>query len=269
MIPYPRIDPEIITIGPFAVRWYGLMYLFGFLASYVLIPRQPRARAIGMYGEVLQDLIVTLAVGVLVGGRIGYLLFYQYGDLSFYLHHPLEIIAVWHGGMSFHGGFLGAVGAGYWFSKRRNLPFLDLADCVMTVAPVGLGLGRVGNFINGELFGRPTDVPWAMVFPSGGDVPRHPSQLYEALGEGIVLFSILWVIQKRQPSTGVSTGCFLVGYGVIRFILEFFREPDPQIGFLLGWLTLGQVLCGVMIMGGAVVLAYALRRSSREGERGV
>ncbi|MCX7822801.1 MAG: prolipoprotein diacylglyceryl transferase [Syntrophobacterales bacterium] len=259
MIPYPQINPELVRIGPFAVRWYGLMYLLGFMAAYLLIPRQRKAQNLGLKGEMLQDLIFWLALGVIVGGRLGYILFYQYGNLYFYLTNPLEIIAVWHGGMSFHGGFIGSVLAGYRFSVKKNLSFVDLADCVMPVVPIGLGLGRIGNFINGELYGRPTDVPWAMVFPNGGPVPRHPSQLYEALGEGLLLFVLLWSLQKRNLRPGIITACFIIGYGLIRFFLEFFREPDPQIGFIMGIFTMGQVLCGAMIVLGSGFLIYCLR----------
>ncbi|MEJ5300019.1 MAG: prolipoprotein diacylglyceryl transferase [Thermodesulforhabdaceae bacterium] len=256
MIPYPQINPEILRIGPFSIRWYGLMYLLGFLAAYLLIPRQERALKLGLKGETLQDLIFWLALGVIVGGRLGYVLFYQYGDLGFYLKNPLEIIAIWHGGMSFHGGFIGSVLAGCWFSRRRGISFLELSDSVVPVVPIGLGLGRIGNFINGELFGRPTNVPWAMIFPYGGSVPRHPSQLYEAFGEGLVLFTFLWILQKRNPKPGVVTASFIAGYGIIRFILEFFREPDPQIGFVLGVFTMGQILCAAMIIVGCGLLVY-------------
>lgn len=260
MLNYPQINPEIVRIGPLVIRWYGLMYLIGFVSAYFLIPRQKRAIKLGLKGEILQDLIFWLAAGVIVGGRLGYIIFYQYDDLMFYLRNPLEIIAIWHGGMSFHGGFIGAVIAGYRFSLKRNIPFIELSDCVMPVVPIGLGLGRIGNFINGELYGRPATVPWAMIFPHGGPVPRHPSQLYEAFGEGLLLFTILWTLQKKSPRPGVLTASFVIGYGIVRFLLEFFREPDPQIGFIMGFFTMGQILCSVMIVGGCVLLVYSLRR---------
>jgi len=177
MLPYPRIDPDIITIGPISIRWYGAMYVLGFLAAYFLVPRQKRSQEIGLKGPVAQDLIFYAAIGLILGARLGYLLFYQYQNAATYLQHPIEIIATWHGGMSFHGGLIGAVLAGWWFSRRRSLPFLAVADSVMVTVPVGLGLGRLGNFINGELLGRVSAVPWAMVFPDGGPLPRHPSQL--------------------------------------------------------------------------------------------
>lgn len=259
MLDYPQINPEILRIGPFAVRWYGLMYLIGFIVAYILIPKQKKAQSLGLRGEVLQDLIFWLALGVIIGGRLGYILFYQYGDLDFYLKNPLEIIAIWHGGMSFHGGFIGAVLAGYRFSVKKKIPFIDLSDSVMPVVPIGLGLGRIGNFINGELFGRPSNVPWAMVFPQGGPFPRHPSQLYEAIGEGLILFLILWNLQKMNPKPGIVTACFIMGYGIIRFFLEFFREPDPQIGFIMKIFTMGQILCLIMFIVGGTFLLYCLK----------
>lgn len=260
MLNYPQINPEIVRIGPLVIRWYGLMYLIGFASAYFLIPRQRRARDLGLRGEILQDLIFWLAVGVIVGGRLGYIIFYQYDSLMFYLRNPLEIIAIWHGGMSFHGGFIGAVIAGYRFSLKRSIPFIELSDCVMPVVPIGLGLGRIGNFINGELYGRPSTVPWAMVFPHGGSLPRHPSQLYEAFGEGLLLFAVLWILQSKNPRPGILTASFIIGYGIVRFFLEFFREPDPQIGFIMGFFTMGQLLCSIMIVGGCVLLGYSLRR---------
>ena len=188
---YPDIDPVLIYIGQLQVRWYGLMYVIGFLASYFLIKRQEKSRPIGLSPSLVQDLIFYLVVGLVIGARVGYIFFYQYMNLMDFIHPPLEIIAVWHGGMSFHGGLIGTVIAGWWFSKRRKIPFWAIADRVIIAAPIGLGLGRMGNFINGELFGRPSDLPWAMVFPAGGPLARHPSQLYEAFFEGLVLFLIL------------------------------------------------------------------------------
>ena len=206
-------------------------------------------------------MVFYLAVGLIVGARLGYLLFYQADAYGYYLRHPLEILAVWHGGMSFHGGLMGTVIAGWWFCRRKHLCFWAVADSVIITAPIGLGLGRLGNFINGELFGRPTHVPWGMVFPAGGPLPRHPSQLYEALLEGPVLLLLLWRLRKRHFRDGMMVVFFLFFYGVFRFFVEFFREPDPQLGFVLGFLTMGQILCIAMVAA-ALILAGLLRRSS-------
>ena len=253
MIPFPKINPNIIEIGPFKLRWYGLMYVLGFLASYFLIKRQQRARRIGLQKGVLQDLILFLALGLIVGARLGYVIFYQFPNLIDYLKNPLEIIAIWHGGMSFHGGLIGALIAGVLFCRRRHLPFWQVADAVFVTVPVGLGLGRIGNFINGELFGRPSSVPWAMVFPAGGPVPRHPSQLYEALLEGLVLFIILWGLKDLRLRPGAMVCLFVGGYGILRFFAEFFREPDPHIGLFWGVLSMGQMLCLAMLLS-AIIL---------------
>ncbi len=266
MLRYPDISPDIVRIGPFHLRWYGMMYVLGFIAGYLLVQRQRRAREIGLVGPKAQDLILYLAIGLVVGARLGYILFYQYADLAAYLKNPIEIIAVWHGGMSFHGGLLGAVAAGWWFARRNAMPFTVIADSVIVTAPVGLFFGRIGNFLNAELYGRVTDVPWAMVFPNAGPLPRHPSQLYEALGEGLLLFAILWTLRKRRFADGMMVAFFLCFYGAIRFVLEFFRQPDPQLGFIWGPFTMGQLLCALMIAAG-LVLALVLRRTgSRPAE---
>ncbi len=252
MIPYPHIDPVIFRIGPFAARWYGMMYLVGFASAYFLIRRQmahsgedsPDQKAF------LDGLFVALVVGVIVGGRLGYVLFY---NLSYYLHHPLEIAATWHGGMSFHGGLAGALTAGWWQCRRHGEPFLKWADRGAVVAPIGLGLGRIGNFINGELYGRPSHLPWAMVFPLGGPLPRHPSQIYEALLEGVLLFAVMWGIHRRPWPHGRKLALFLMGYGTVRILAEFFREPDPQLGYFLGWITMGQILSAVLVAAGALL----------------
>ncbi|GLI35851.1 prolipoprotein diacylglyceryl transferase [Desulforhabdus amnigena] len=258
MIPYPEIDPNLISIGPIHIRWYGFMYVLGFFAAYFLIQKQKRAREIGLVGVIAQDLVFYLAIGLVIGARLGYVLFYQYHDYVTYLKNPLEIIATWHGGMSFHGGLLGAALAGWLFCRRKKLPFPAVADCVFVTVPVGLGLGRIGNFINGELWGRTTNVPWAMIFPGGGPLPRHPSQLYESLGEGFLLFILLWKLRQRSFRDGMMVVFFLLFYGIVRFFLEFFREPDPQLGFLAGYFTMGQLLCLAMILG-ATILAYAIQ----------
>ncbi len=262
MIKYPRLNPNIIEIGPIKVRWYGLMYVLGFLATYFLIPRQKRSKEIGLEGKTLQDLIFYLALGLVIGARLGYILFYQYANLGFYLKHPIEIIATWHGGMSFHGGLIGCILAGYLFAKNRKMPFWAIADCVAVTAPIGLGLGRIGNFINGELYGRVTHVPWAMIFPNSDGLPRHPSQLYEAFFEGLVLFVILWSLRKKDHPDGSMVIYFLLLYGIFRFVLEFFREPDPQIGLLFGFLSMGQLLCLSMILFAAGFLLLKRKKNS-------
>jgi phosphatidylglycerol---prolipoprotein diacylglyceryl transferase len=255
MIPYPRINPDLITIGPIRIRWYGIMYVLGFLASYILIQKQKRSREIGLVGTVAQDFIFYVAIGLIVGARLGYVIFYQYHEYLHYLRNPLEIIATWHGGMSFHGGLIGSVIAGWWFCRRRKLPFLAVADSTIVTAPLGLGFGRIGNFINAELLGRPTDVPWAMIFPGGGPIPRHPSQLYEALLEGFLLFILLWKLRQRSFQDGMMVVFFLIFYGMARFFIEFFREPDVELGFILGPLTMGQLLCLGMILAGILIAA--------------
>jgi phosphatidylglycerol:prolipoprotein diacylglycerol transferase len=236
------------------------MYVLGFLASYFLIKHQEKSKPVGLSPRLLQDFMFYLAIGLVVGARLGYILFYQYMNLADLVRHPLEIIAVWHGGMSFHGGLIGTVVAGWWFCRRKGLPFWAVGDRVIVTAPVALGMGRVGNFINGELFGRPSDVPWAMVFPQGGPLPRHPSQLYEAIMEGAVLFILLWLLRKRPFPDGMMIAFFLFFYGAFRFLIEFFREPDAQLGFILGPLSMGQLLSAAMV-GAGLVLAFLLRRS--------
>ncbi len=261
MIPYPRINPDIITIGPIHIRWYGLMYVLGFVAGYFLIQKQKRSKEVGLVGTVAQDLIFYLAIGLVVGARLGYVIFYQYNNYGHFLTHPLDIVATWQGGMSFHGGLIGAVIAGVLFSRRRKIPFWVIADSAIVTAPIGLGLGRIGNFINGELFGRPTDLPWGMVFPDGGPLPRHPSQLYESLMEGFVLFIVLWTLRQRAFRDGMMVVFFVFFYGIFRFFMEFFREPDAHLGFVLGVLTMGQLLCLAMV-GAAGCLGWHLSRTA-------
>jgi phosphatidylglycerol:prolipoprotein diacylglycerol transferase len=256
MLTFPKINPSIIEIGPFKLRWYGLMYVLGFVSCYFLIGRQRRARRLGLVGPKLQDLLFSLAIGLIIGARLGYILFYQYSNYLDYLQHPLEIIAIWHGGMSFHGGLIGALLAGIIFSRRRNVPFWQGADVVAVTVPIALGLGRLGNFINGELFGRPSTLPWAMVFPMAGPEPRHPSQLYEATLEGVLLFLVLWLLKDRPSRPGTMVCLFLGGYGVLRFLVEFCRQPDPQIGLLWGLLSMGQILCLTMIIAAAVIWKF-------------
>ena len=268
MIPYPNIDPNIFSIGPVHIRWYGLMYIAGFVSSYFLIGRQKRARELELQGEALQDLFFHAIVGLMVGARLGYLFFYQYAAWRYYVSNPVEIIAVWHGGMSFHGGMLGALAGGWLYCRKRSVPFLAAADCVIVTAPIGLGLGRLANFINAELYGRVTDAPWAMVFPGCGDSPRHPSQLYEAFLEGLVLFFILWFLRKKNSKDGMMIVFFLCFYGMFRFFMEFFREPDAQIGLVIGGVfSMGQLLCVMMIAAGGILACLLADTDKRSGQR--
>ena len=260
MLPFPEISPNLIEFGPIKLRWYGLMYAFGFFAAYFLIALQEKTRQVGLRGAMLQDLILYLVIGLVIGARLGYILFYQFSNLAEYLQHPLEIIAIWHGGMSFHGGMIGALIAGILFCRLRRLPVLRVADMVVVTAPVGLGLGRIGNFINGELFGRPGSVPWAMVFPGGGPQPRHPSQLYQAGLEGLLLFIVLWRLKDVRFRPGAMVCFFLGGYGLLRFFAEFFRQPDPQIGLFWHLLSMGQVLCLIMIAGAVILWRFLDRK---------
>jgi len=263
MLPFPQINPNLIEIGPLKVRWYGLMYVLGFLASYFLIGRQRRAHRLGLQGDLLQNLILYLALGLILGARFGYILFYQFPNLGDYVRHPLEIVALWHGGMSFHGGLFGALLAGVLFCRLHRLPLWEVADAVIVTAPIGLGLGRLGNFINAELYGRPSNVPWAMVFPGGGPLARHPSQLYEALLEGAVLFFVLWGLKDKPLKPGAMVCLFLAGYGALRFFVEFFRQPDPQLGLFWGLISMGQILCLAMIAA-AALLWIVLPRDTTE-----
>jgi phosphatidylglycerol:prolipoprotein diacylglycerol transferase len=235
------------------------MYVLGFMAAYLLIIKQRRAKEIGLAKALAQDLMVYLVIGLVAGARLGYVLFYQYADYAYYIRNPVEIIATWHGGMSFHGGLLGALISGWFFCRRKGLSFFAVADCVIVTAPIGLGLGRIGNFINGELFGRVSEVPWAMVFPEGGPLPRHPSQLYEAFMEGLVLFAILWILRKRRFQDGMMVVFFLMFYGIFRFGIEFFREPDIQIGLLAGLFSMGQILCVIMLALACLLYVFLKR----------
>lgn len=267
VLPYPVIDPVLINIGPLPIRWYALAYIAGLVLGWWLARRiaatdaywghRPRPAVAS-----LDDLLVYAALGVVAGGRLGYVLFYNFG---YFLAHPAEIPAVWQGGMSFHGGLAGATLGIYLFARRFKTPVLSVADLCAAVVPIGILLGRIANFIKPELWGRPTDVSWAMVFPDAGPLPRHPSQLYEAALEGLVLLVVLQVAVRlgalRRP--GLVTGLFAIGYGVARIVCEFFREPDPQLGFLFGGATMGMLLSLPLILAGFVFVAYA-RRSRME-----
>jgi phosphatidylglycerol:prolipoprotein diacylglycerol transferase len=263
-LPFPSIDPVLISVGPFAIRWYALAYVFGILLGWLY------ARAIirdeSLWGGPaplrlvdFDDFVLWATVGVILGGRIGYVLFY---NPTFFASHPFEALKVWQGGMSFHGGFLGCLAAVLLFARSRGISVLSLGDIACAVGPIGLFLGRLANFINAELWGRPSDVPWAFVFPGAGPLPRHPSQLYEAALEGLLLFALLAVLIRmgalKRP--GLVVGVFAVGYGLARSFAELFREPDPQLGFLWGGLTMGMLLSVPMIAAGLAFIVAALRR---------
>jgi phosphatidylglycerol:prolipoprotein diacylglycerol transferase len=284
MIPYPNISPEIFRIGPIAIRWYGLMYAIGFASSYLLVKYQMQKKGQGSRGKGQEDkgqgakgkgrkdrstvveypqgfldsLYTYLVLGLLIGARLGYVLFY---DLASYAKNPLEIFAVWHGGMSFHGGAIGCLAAGYLCCRKYRVDFWRAADLVVVTTPIGLGMGRLGNFINGELYGRVTDVPWAMIFPTGGPLPRHPSQLYEFALEGVALFVLFWFLKERKLAPGALSGLFIACYGLFRFFVEFFREPDVQLGFIAGPFTMGQLLSVFMALAG--VALFILRKNAR------
>jgi phosphatidylglycerol:prolipoprotein diacylglycerol transferase len=256
---FPHINPVFLSIGPLQFRWYGLMYVLGFVATYFILSSEVRRKQLPLTRDDVADLVFFGAMGVVLGGRLGYVLFY---DLGVYLANPLQIFAVWKGGMSFHGGFLGVILSFVLFARRKKIPFWMLIDMAAQCAPVGLGLGRIGNFINGELYGRPTDVPWGMIFPGGGELPRHPSQLYEASLEGLVLFFMVRFMARRSDVTGIPAWTFCAGYGLFRFIVEFFRQPDAQVGIFLDFFSMGQLLSLPMFLVGSFMIFWLSRRKS-------
>lgn len=255
---FPQIDPIIFSIGPFAVRWYGLMYVLAFIAA-TLLANRAVARSNGKWDkEEISDLLFYGMLGVVLGGRIGYVLFYQFPR---FIEDPIYLFKITEGGMSFHGGLIGVVTAIVGFAVKKQKSILEIGDFAAPLVPLGLFFGRIGNFINGELWGRSTDVPWAMIFPTGGNVARHPSQLYEALLEGLLLFTILqWYSRKPRPLGSVG-GLFLVGYGSFRFIVEYFREPDAHLGLFGGVISMGQILSLPMVFIGLGLIAYSVKRS--------
>jgi len=257
MLIYPHFDPILVQIGPLAIRWYGLMYLGGFLLGSFWISKLAKARGLELDKDRLSDLVFYAVLGVILGGRLGYVVFY---NGAFFLEHPLKIFAVWEGGMSFHGGLLGVIVAMLIFCRKFKYPVLRLGDVVVAAAPIGLGLGRIGNFINAELWGRTTDLPWGMVFPYAGDLPRHPSQLYEMFFEGIVLFLLIWLLHRLKTREGVPFFSFFLLYGIFRFLVEFVREPDLQLGYLWGGATMGQLLSLPMIIFGMAGLFWLRKR---------
>lgn len=260
---FPNIDPVAIAIGPVQIRWYALAYLAGILLGWayaIYMAKKDEAAGARPNRADIDDFIPFLVLGIILGGRLGYVLFYQ---PAYYLSHPAEILQLWHGGMSFHGGASGVIIAAIAFAWARKIPVLRLGDLAAVCCTIGLFFGRVANFINGELYGRVTDVSWGMVFPGGGEEPRHPSQLYEAALEGVLLCIILSVLMHNKwvrARAGLTTGVFLIGYGASRMFVELFREPDAYLGFLAGGLTMGQILCLPMIVAGMGFITYALRK---------
>ena len=257
MLYAPEIDPILVNIGPIGIRWYGLMYLIGFLGGAWLGVYRANQPNSGWQAQHVWDLLFYIALGVVLGGRLGYALFYQF---DYYLSRPWEVVYVWSGGMSFHGGVIGVSVAIILFARHTQRNILDIADFCVPFMPLGLFAGRIGNFINQELWGRATDVPWAMIFKTADHLPRHPSQLYEAFLEGVVLFCILWIYSRHKRPRGRVTALFLIGYAVGRFVVEFFREPDSHLGAIaLNWMTMGQLLCIPMLIAGLWLL---LRKSN-------
>jgi phosphatidylglycerol:prolipoprotein diacylglycerol transferase len=262
MLVHPQFDPIAFQIGPVAIRWYGLMYLIGFVLFIVLGKLRARQNLLtGWDPRDVDDMLLYGVFGVIVGGRLGYVLFYK---PLYYLAHPLEIFQIWQGGMSFHGGLVGVLFALWLYSRRRGKRWLDVTDFVAPLVPLGLAAGRIGNFINGELWGRVTDVPWAMVFPPAGPQPRHPSQLYQVGLEGLLLFVLLWVFARRRRPMGAVSGLFLLGYGICRFVAEYAREPDSFLGLLALGLSMGQWLSLPMIAIGGVMMIWAYRRADKD-----
>ena len=258
-IPFPAIDPVLIEIGPFAIRWYALAYIAGLVLAWRYCRWMTGLPPNKLTPVAFDDFLLWATLGVVLGGRLGYVIFYKPG---YFLYHPEEILFVWQGGMSFHGGLLGVLFAILLFARKQGVSYFTLADIVGAATPIGLGLGRVANFINGELYGRTTNVPWAMIFPTGGPEPRHPSQLYQAALEGLILFLVLYVMVRRGAlqRTGLISGCFMIGYALSRIIAEFFREPDEHLGFILGPITMGQILSLPMLIVGLIILAWAYRQ---------
>lgn len=258
MIPYPHIDPVAFHIGPFPVHWYGLMYILAFLGAWGLATVRARRPNSGWTMDQVSDLIFYCALGVIVGGRVGYMLFY---DFTNFITHPWIIVELWHGGMSFHGGLLGVVCVMWLYGRKIQKSFFTVSDFVAPLVPFGLAAGRIGNFINGELAGRVTDVPWAMIFPNADAFPRHPSTLYEFFLEGVVLFIIMWWYSAKPKPTMAVSGMFALCYGIFRFFIEFFRQPDQQLGFVaFGWLSQGQLLSIPLVLVGILMLYKAYSR---------
>ncbi len=273
MLHYPNIDPNMLQFNlfgrEFAIRWYGFLYVLSFIIAYIFYRYTLKLKGVKVTREQYEGIIFAAMLGVILGGRLGYVLFY---NLPYYLRHPLEVFFVWQGGMSFHGGALGVIIAGLIFLKRQKLQFYPLADPMMPFAAIGLGLGRLGNFINAELWGKVTALPWGMVFPEAGAKPRHPSQLYEALLEGLALFLVSLLLLKRRLKDGVVFWAFIGLYGVFRFFIEFVRVPDDldvyrKYGYFLGFMTIGQILSALMIVAAAIGIWHIYRKKPEKKEQ--
>jgi phosphatidylglycerol:prolipoprotein diacylglycerol transferase len=263
MLQYPAIDPVAIAIGPLKIHWYGLMYLVGIGAAWLLAKRRLAQFDPSWNKDTLSDLVFWCALGVIAGGRLGYVLFY---DLASYIANPALVLRIWEGGMSFHGGFIGVLLAVFWFARKQKKPFWALMDFIAPLVPIGLGAGRIGNFINAELWGKASSVPWAMIFPTDpAQLPRHPSQLYQFALEGVALFVILWLYTRKPRPTMAVSGLFALCYGIFRFAVEFVRVPDAQLGYLaFDWLTMGQILCLPMMAVGILLMLIAYRREEAQ-----
>lgn len=254
---FPDIQPVFMSIGPLQLRWYGLMYVIAFIVSYFIIQTEIKRKNLPLLKDDALDLLFYGALGVILGARLGYILFY---NLPFYTANPLQIFSIWEGGMSFHGGFIGVITGFVIFAKRKSIQFWKLIDIAAQCAPVGLGLGRVGNFINGELYGRATELPWGIIFPTGGALPRHPSQLYESFLEGLILFIIVRIMARKADITGVPAWTFCAGYGLFRFCVEFLRQPDAQLGFFFRFFSMGQLLSLPMFLIGSFMVFWLIKR---------
>ena len=264
MLKFPEINPTIFKIGMLEIRWYGLFYIVGFIIAYIFVKKSYAYKNIRLKKEDYENLLFNLMLGVIIGGRLGYILFYNF---QHYLSHPLQIFAVWQGGMSFHGGAIGVIIFGYFFCKKHNYNFYKLADPVVPFASIALFLGRIGNFINGELWGRTTNVPWAIVFPADTQqLPRHPSQLYEAFLEGILLFAITYIMFRKIKKPGIVFWSWIGLYGIFRTLVEFVRQPDADLGYVIGFMTMGQILSSVMIVSGLIGISLILRVKKDETE---
>lgn len=265
MLTYPNINPDILHIGPLTLRWYGFMYVIGFIIAYFIIKTESKRRNIKLSEDDVYDFVFYLIIGVILGGRTGYVLFY---NLSWYLAHPTEIIMINKGGMSFHGGFIGVILAGLYYCRKKKIPFYPIGDMGVLAGSLGLGFGRIGNFINAELYGRPADpsFPLAMVFPTDPQkLPRHPSQLYESFFEGFLMFAILFFLSRRKLKSGVVFWAFITLYGTFRFFIEYTRQPDAQLGFVLAnYFSMGQVLCFPMIITGIIMMVVRSRAKDNE-----